>query len=66
MVRLFAYAPASMCCQLLEYTIIRVNPALMATCIKQATYVKQVCIQFLQKVNTLKHTCIKQVPVLSK
>ena len=38
----------------------------MATCIKQATYVKQVCIQSLQKANTLKHTCIKQVPVLSK
>ena len=66
LVRLFAYAPASKRSQLLEYTIIREKPALVATCIKQATYVKQVCIQFLQKTNTLKRTCIKQIPVLSK
>ena len=66
LVRLFAYAPASKRCRLLEYTIIRVKPALVATCIKQATYVKQVCIQFLQNANTLKSTCIKPVPVLSK
>ena len=44
----------------------RVKPALVATCIKPATNVKQVCIQFLQNANTLKSTCIKQVPVLSK
>ena len=56
MLRLFAYAPASKRCRLLEHTIIRVKPALVATRIKQATYVKQVCIQ----VNTLK------IPELSK
>ena len=43
-------------------TVVRkVKPALVATSIKQA------CIQFLQKANTsLKITCIKQAPVLSK
>ena len=31
-----------------------------------ATYIKQAYIQFRQNANTLKSTCIKQAPVLSK
>ena len=36
--------------------IYTVKPALLATCIKLATCVKQACIQFHQKANTLKST----------
>ena len=48
--------------------ITTVKPVLVATCIKQATCycIKQACIQFLQKANTLKNTCLKQAYVLSK
>ena len=53
-------------CRLLEYTIITAKPAFVATCIKQETSVTQVCIPFLQKANTLKRSCINQVPVLSE
>ena len=35
-----------------------IKPALVATCIKLTTYNTQVCIQSLQKANTLKRTCI--------
>ena len=43
-----------------------VKPVLLATSIKQATCIKQACIQFPKEANTLKCTCIKQAPVLSK
>ena len=43
-----------------------VKPVLVATSIKQATCIKQACIQFPKQANTLKCTCIKQAPVLSK
>ena len=43
-----------------------VKPAFVATYLKQATCIKQTCIQFLQKANTLKSTFIKQAHVLSK
>ena len=43
-----------------------VKPFLVASCIKQATCIKQACIQFPKKANTLKCICIKQAPVLSK
>ena len=45
---------------------ITVKPVLVATSIKQATCIKQACIQFPKQANTLKCTCIKQAPVLSK
>ena len=35
-----------------------VKPVLVATSIKQATCIKQACIQFPKKANTLKFTCI--------
>ena len=38
----------------------------MATSIKQATCIKQACIQFPKQAIALKGTCIKQAPVLSK
>ena len=34
--------------------------------LKQATSIKQACIQFSKQANALKWTCIKQAPVLSK
>ena len=37
----------------------------MATSVKQATCIKQACIQFPEKENMLKCTCIKQAPALS-
>ena len=43
-----------------------VKPVLVATSIKQATYIKQAYIQLPQQANKLKGTCIKQAPVLSK
>ena len=43
-----------------------VKPALVATSIKQATCIKQALIQYPEMANTLKCTCIKQAPVLSK
>ena len=43
-----------------------VKPVLVATSIKQATCIKQACVQFPKQANTLKCTCIKQAPVLSK
>ena len=43
-----------------------VKPVLVATSIKQATCIKQACIQIPKQANTLKCTCIKQAPVLSK
>ena len=43
-----------------------VLPVLVATSIKQATCIKQACVQFPKQANTLKCTCIKQAPVLSK
>ena len=43
-----------------------VKPVLVATSIKQATCIKQACIHVPKKENTLKCTCIKQAPVLSK
>ena len=43
-----------------------VKPVLVATSIKQATCVKQTSIKFPKKANTLKFTCIKQAPILSK
>ena len=45
---------------------IKVKPVLVATSVKQAACIKQACIQFPKKANTLKCTCIKQAPVLSK
>ena len=42
----------------------QVNPLLQF--LFGALRVKQACIHFLIKVNTLKCTCIKQIPVLSK
>ena len=42
------------------------KPASAATCIRQATFINQVFIQLYQRENTLKSTCIKQAPVLSK
>ena len=41
-----------------------VKPILVATSIKQATYIKQAYIQLPQQANKLKGTCIKQAPVL--
>ena len=46
-----------------QYTV---KPVLVATSIKQATCIKQACIQFPKQTDTLKCTCIKQAPVLSK
>ena len=43
-----------------------VKPVLVATSIKQATCIKQACVQFPEKANMLQHTCIMQAPVLSK
>ena len=43
-----------------------VKPVLVATSIKQATCIKQACIEFPKQANTLRCTCIKQAPVLSK
>ena len=43
-----------------------VKPVLVATSIKKATCIKQACIHFPKKANTLKCTCIKQAPALSK
>ena len=43
-----------------------VKPVLVATSIKQATCIKQACIQIPKQANALKCTCIKQAPVLSK
>ena len=43
-----------------------VKPILVATSIKQATCIKQAYSQFPKMENTLKCTCIKQAPVLSK
>ena len=43
-----------------------VKPVLVVTFIKQATCNKQACIQFPKKTNTLKYTCVKQAPVLSR
>ena len=43
-----------------------VKPVLVATSIKQATCIKQAGIQFSKQADTLKCTCIKQAPVLSK
>ena len=43
-----------------------VKPVLVATSIKQATCIKQACIQFSKQANTLKCFSIKQAPVLSK
>ena len=37
-----------------------VKPVLVATSIKQATCIKQACVQFPKQANTLKCTCIKQ------
>ena len=45
------------------YTI---KPVLVVTSIRQATCIKQACIQFSKQADTLKCTCIKQAPVLSK
>ena len=45
---------------------IHVKPVLVTTSIKQATCIKQACVQFSEKANMLQHTCIKQAPVLSK
>ena len=49
-----------------EIRKITVKPVLVATSIKQAICIKQACTQFPKKANTLKCTCIKQAPVLSK
>ena len=46
--------------------ITTVTPVLVATYIKQATCIKEACIHFPKRANTLKCTCIKQAPVLSK
>ena len=46
-----------------QYTV---KSVLVATSIKQATCIKQACIQIPKQASTLKCTCIKQVPVLSK
>ena len=43
-----------------------VKPVLVATSIKQATCIKQACNQIPKQASTLKCTCIKQAPVLSK
>ena len=43
-----------------------VKPVLVATSNKQATCIKQTSVQFPKRANTLKCTCIKQAPVLSK
>ena len=43
-----------------------VKPALVVTCIKQATCIEQASIRFPQRAKTLKSTCIKQASVLSK
>ena len=43
-----------------------VKPVLVATSIKQATCIKQACFQFPKQEDSLKCTCIKQAPVLSK
>ena len=43
-----------------------VKSSLVVTFIKQATCIKQACIQFPKEANILKCTCIKQAPVLSK
>ena len=43
-----------------------VKPVLEATSIKKAICIKQAHIQFPKQTNTLKCTCIKQAPVLSK
>ena len=43
-----------------------VKPVLVATSIKQATCIKQACIQIPKQANTLKCIFIKQAPVLSK
>ena len=37
-----------------------VKPVLVATSVKQATCIKQACIQFPKQANTLKCTCLKQ------
>ena len=42
------------------------KPVLVATSIKQATWIKQACIQFPQQANILKCTCFKQAPVFSR
>ena len=46
--------------------LITVKPVIVATSIEQATCIKQACIQVPKQANTLKCTCIKQAPVLSK
>ena len=51
---------------LIQTSLHTVKPVLVATSIKQATCIKQVCIHFMKKSNTLKLTYIKQAPVLSK
>ena len=38
-----------------------VKSVLVATSVKQATYINQVCINFPKWANTLKHTCINPV-----
>ena len=43
-----------------------VKPVLVATSIKQATCIKQACIQFPKQANTVKCTCIKKAPVFNK
>ena len=43
-----------------------VKPVLVATSIKQATCIKQACIQISKQATILKCNCIKQAPVLSK
>ena len=37
-----------------------VNPVLVATSIKQTTCIKQACICFPEKANTLKSSCLQQ------
>ena len=45
---------------------VKVESVLVATCIQQATCIKQACIHFPKKANALKCTCVKQAPVLRK
>ena len=43
-----------------------VKLALVASFLKQATCIKQVCIRFPETANILKFTCFKQAPIFSK
>ena len=51
---------------MMQYFSFTVKPVLVAPSNKQATCIKQASVQFPKRANTLKCTCIKQAPVLSK